>query len=143
MNIPQKKHQRPSLKSHLKNKHLADSFRYAAEGIWTAFLHERVFTIELLAAVAVVLLGLAWQVSRLEGAFLAICITLVLSAECLNSALERMVDLVTPDYHPLAKQIKDLAAGAVLITAIGSVIIGLQIFGPRFLTLLAGLGWGF
>ena len=140
MNIQQKKHHRPTLKSHLKNKHLADSFRYAAEGIWTAFLHERVFTIELLAAIAVAIAGVACHVSRVEGAILAICITLVLSAECLNSALERMVDLVTPEYHPLAKQIKDLAAGAVLITAIGSVIIGLQIFGPRFLALL---GWRF
>jgi len=133
MNIPQKKHHRPTLKSHLRNKHLTDSFRYAAEGIWTAFLHERVFTIELLAAIVVAIAGVVFKVSRIEGAVLAICITLVLSAECLNSALERMVDLVTPEYHPLAKQIKDLAAGAVLITAIGSVIIGLQIFGPKML----------
>jgi diacylglycerol kinase len=133
MNIPQKKHHRPSLKSHLRNKHLADSFRYAAEGIWTAFLHERVFTVELFAAILVAIAGFVFRVSRIEGAVLTICITLVLSAECLNSALERMVDLVTPEYHPLAKQIKDLAAGAVLITAIGSVIIGLQIFGPILL----------
>ena len=134
MNIPQKKHHRPSLKTHMRNKHLADSFRYAAEGIWTAFLHERVFTIELLVAIVVAIAGVVFKVSRIEGAVLTICIMLVLSAECLNSALERMVDLVTPEYHPLAKQIKDLAAGAVLITAVGSVIIGLQIFGPKVLS---------
>jgi diacylglycerol kinase len=134
MNIPQKKHHRPSLKSHLRNKHLADSFRYAAEGIWIAFLHERVFTIELLAALVVSVAGVIFKVSGIEGAVLTICMTLVLSAECLNSALERMVDLVTPEYHPLAKQIKDLAAGAVLVTAIGSVIVGLQIFGPKVIT---------
>ena len=140
MNLPLNKHHRHAMKSQLKNKNLAGSFRYAAEGIWIAFIHERVFTIELLAALGVILAGFAFQVSRIEGAILAICITLVLAAECLNSAWERMVDMVSPEFHPLAKQVKDLAAGAVLITAIGSVVIGLQIFGPKILQFL---GQGF
>jgi undecaprenol kinase len=122
-------------KSHFKNKTLAASFRYAAEGIWIAFLHERVFTIELIATAVVAVAAAVLGVSRTEAAILTICCTLVLSAECLNSALERMVDLVTMEFHPLAKQIKDLAAGAVLITAIGSVMIGFQIFWPKIISL--------
>lgn len=120
----------------LKNRHLLDSVRNALAGIGTAVRHEKVFVIELLFTAAVTIAGYVFRISRTEAAVIAICCTLVLSAECLNSALERVVDLVSPDFHPLAKQIKDLAAGAVLITAIGSMILGIQIFWPKLIALL-------
>lgn len=123
-------------KSHLKNRHLLDSVWNALVGIGTAVRYEKVFMIELFFAGAVTIAGFVFRISRTEAAIIAICCTLVLSAECLNSALERVVDLVSPDFHPLAKQIKDLAAGAVLITAIGSMILGVQIFLPKLIALL-------
>ncbi len=124
------------MKSQMKNTTLMSSVRNAVVGISTAVRHEKVFRIELLFAAAVTVAGFVFRITRTEAAVIAICCTLVLSAECLNSALERVVDLVSPGFHPLAKQIKDLAAGAVLITAIGSLVLGVQIFWPKLLDLL-------
>lgn len=122
--------------AHPKNPTVFHSLKYAWHGIQTAFSHEKVFRIELVFAVAVIVAGFVLRISRTEAAIVTICCTLVLSAECLNSALERIVDIVSPEFHPIAKQIKDLAAAAVLITAIGSLILGIQIFWPKLVLLL-------
>lgn len=122
--------------AHPKNPTVFHSLKYAWHGIRTAVSHEKVFRIELAFAVAVTVAGFVLNISRTEAAIVTICCTLVLSAECLNSALERIVDIVSPEFHPIAKQIKDLAAAAVLITAIGSLILGIQIFWPKLALLL-------
>jgi len=127
------------MKSPMKNTSLISSVKHATVGIRTAIRHEKVFRIELFFAAAVTIAGFVFRINHTEAAVIAICCTLVLSAECLNSAVERVVDLVSPDFHPLAKQIKDLAAGAVLITAIGSMILGLQIFWPKLMDFLSTL----
>jgi len=76
-----------------------------------------------------------FDVERWERVILFACITLVLAAEAFNTAIEFLTDLVSPDFHPLAKKTKDTAAAAVLICAIGAAIIGLIVFLPYFMTL--------
>lgn len=109
---------------------LGSSFAYAIKGIWYVVVTGRNMKIHLLAAVLVVLAGFWLEVTRLEWTMLLFCIFSVLAAETFNTAIEKTVDLVTRDYHPLAKHAKNIAAGGVLITAINAVIIGILIFGP-------------
>ena len=71
--------------------------------------------------------------SALEWAVLALLIVMVVAAEMVNTMVEALVDLVTTEYHPLAKVAKDVVAGVVLLTAIGAVVVGLLIFGPKAL----------
>ena len=79
----------------------------------------------------VVLVSFLLQISLVEWAVLLVCILVVLALEAVNSALEYLTDLVSPNYHPLAGKAKDMAAGAVLLASIGSVIIGLLLLGPK------------
>ena len=107
------------------------SFVYAFAGIASAVRGERNMRIHLLAAVAAVSLGALLGLSACEWTSVVICCALVMSLECLNTAIEAAVDLASPDIHPLAKKAKDCAAGAVLIAAIGSAIVGCIIFAPK------------
>lgn len=108
------------------------SFTYAFAGIIAA-TKEQNFRFHLLAVIIVVTTAVLTGVSKYEWLILILVMAIVLSFEMLNSALERVVDLATEEFHPLAKLSKDLAAGAVLIMAIASVIIGLIIFLPKWL----------
>jgi diacylglycerol kinase len=115
---------------------LVASFGYAFAGLAYSFRTQRNFRIHisigLLGAVAGVMLGL----SLVEWAVFAAMVTLVLAAEMVNTMVESLVDLVTQQYHPLAKVAKDVAAGIVLLTAIGSVVVGLLIFLPKLLAVI-------
>ncbi|KKK33159.1 hypothetical protein WQ57_24805 [Mesobacillus campisalis] len=112
---------------------LTRSFAYAFAGIRAGLKQERNLQIHLGISMAVILLGYFLHISAVEWLFICLSIGGMLAAELMNSAIERVVDLVTTEYHPLAKQAKDMAAGAVLLLAITSVVIGLVIFGPRLL----------
>ena len=90
----------------------------------------------LLATVLVVAAGCYFAVSRTEWCLLIIAIAIVWIAEAINTAIEIAIDLVSPDYHELAGQSKDVAAGAVLLAAIASAIVGSIIFWPHFSRLL-------
>jgi diacylglycerol kinase (ATP) len=79
------------------------------------------------------LLGLGFGISRLEWCTVLVAIVAVWTAEALNTALELLCDVASPDFHPLVEQAKDIAAGAVLISAIGSVLLAVLIFGPKLL----------
>ena len=107
------------------------SFSYAIQGIVTA-MSEQNFRFHLLSAVIVMIAGLFTGLSIIEWIIIVLVITLVIGAEMFNTAIERVVDLVSPDYHPLAKQAKDIAAAAVLVFAACSVIIGILIFLPKW-----------
>lgn len=82
-------------------------------------------------SVLVLLSGVFFQLSATEWCFLVVAAMLVLGAEALNTALECLTDLISPDYHPLAGRAKDVAAGGVMICAIGAAIIGLFVFVPH------------
>ena len=112
---------------------LRKSFRYALRGVRELFLHTPNARIHLLATLAVIIAGVLFGVTPTQWMLLIVCIVLVLSLEAINSALEQLADRVSTDYSPLIRNAKDLAAGAVLIAAIGAAIIGLWLFIPYLL----------
>jgi len=105
-----------------------DSFRYALAGLVYALNTQRNMRIHCLMAILVALLGYALRLPPLELAILALTVGMVLMAEMFNTALEVAVDLVTQEYHPLAKTAKNVAAGSVLVTAVIAVVVGFLLF---------------
>ena len=101
-----------------------ESLNCAIEGIIWAAKSERHIRYHFVAALAVVFLALFFKISALEFFLLVLAAMLVIFAELMNTAIETVVDLVTDDYHELAKRAKDVAAGAVLVTSVGAVILG-------------------
>ena len=93
----------------------------------------RIHAVATLLAVAA---GAVARISPTEWVLIALAIVCVWAAEALNTSIEFLVDLVSPELHPLAAKAKDVAAGAVLIAAIGSLIIGALVFGPHIFSLL-------
>jgi diacylglycerol kinase len=115
---------------------LARSFRYAFAGLFYVARSQRNFRIHMAAALVAAALALALGFTLVEWAVLATIITLVMTLEMVNTVIEAAVDLASPTYHPLAKIAKDVAAGAVLLTAIGAVVVGLFLFVPHLLALI-------
>lgn len=113
------------------------SFGYALNGIRLLVLHEHNAWIHLLAAVCVVGAGFFFHLSLSEWVAVVIVIGLVIFAEAVNSAIEVLCDLVSPEYNEAIGRVKDLAAGAVLLLAIAAAIVGILIFFPKIITLLA------
>lgn len=119
-----------------KNHNFINSFGNALSGIGIAMRGERNVRIELAFTAAVLLACVLLDVPFHEAVSVILCCVFVLGMEFVNSALERVVDLVSPEYHDLAKQAKDLGAGAVLIAATGSAIIGICVFIPKIVAVL-------
>lgn len=117
---------------------LIHSFRYALAGLWYALRTQRNLRIHLSAACLAILMALLCQVSPVEWAVLALTIGAMIISELFNTVIEALVDLISPDRHPLAKIAKDVAAAAVLTMAIMAVAVGVALFGPR---VLAWLSW--
>ncbi|HEM5269728.1 TPA: diacylglycerol kinase family protein [Streptococcus suis] len=119
-------------KNRWKNRELIASLEFAVTGLLTAFKEERNMKKHLVSAVLVVLAGLIFQVSVTEWLFLLLSISLVIAFEIVNSAIENVVDLAS-DYHfsMLAKNAKDMAAGAVLFVSGFALLTGLIIFVPK------------
>jgi undecaprenol kinase/diacylglycerol kinase (ATP) len=112
------------------------SFGYAIEGIGYLVRTQRNFRIHLALAAAVVVAALALGVGATEWAVLVVTIALVILTEALNTGIELAVTLASPERRPEAKAAKDIAAGAVLLSAIAAVIVGLAILGPRILAII-------
>lgn len=110
------------------------SFGYAFSGIWTGIRKERNMKVHCMALVLVLIAGIVAKLNVVEWCICMIMCALVLSLELVNTAVEAVVDLATEEKKPLAKIAKDTAAGAVLIAAIASVIVGLLIFVPHVVT---------
>ncbi|WP_420708826.1 diacylglycerol kinase family protein [Bacillus sp. REN16] len=126
------------LKDKQKNKwtSLIKSFSYAIQGLREAFFSERNLQIHFLFSIIVVICGFLFQITKVEWMVILVLIGGMFSIEMINTAVEKVVDLVTNEFHPLAKKAKDIAAGAVLIYAIIAVIIGLIIFLPYLPSLI-------
>jgi diacylglycerol kinase len=107
------------------------SFRFAFKGIRVLFASQPNARIHLIAALLAVLAGWYTGISHLEWLILTGWITLVICLEAVNTALEFLTDLVSPQHHPLAGKVKDVAAAAVLLAAAGAVISGGLIFLPK------------
>ena len=117
-------------------KSFCQGFIYAFHGIAHVVRTQRNARVHLGFMGAVVAAGLYFRVSTIEWAILALTMSLVLSAEILNTAVELQVDLATSTFDPRAKAAKDAGAGAVLVTALGAIAVGLAIFGPRLWALV-------
>lgn len=114
------------------------SLRFALNGFWLFFRRERNGQIQGVAALVVITAGFFFRISRGEWMALLICTCLVISLEMLNSAIERICNMYTTDYHPAIKIIKDIAAAAVLWSALLSLAVGLLIFTPYLIRLFEG-----
>lgn len=113
------------------NRRLIKSFIYALRGIYQAVKYEANMRIHLLGAVLAIICGIVLRILPYEWLMLFMTITLVIFAELMNTALEANVDLVTKQRKPEARIAKDVAAGAVLITSINAVLVGIIIFVPK------------
>lgn len=112
-------------------KKFIESFNNAVTGILTAIKTESNLRAHFIIAILVVLMSLFFNFTRMELLMLLFAITTVLIAEMFNTVAEKMVDMITQDYHPLARIIKDISAGAVLIAALNSVVVGYLLFFNR------------
>ena len=117
---------------------LLNSFKHALDGAWYVLHTQRNACIHLVVAVVVIVMGLWVGLSRIEWSILALTIAMVLVAEWFNTVAEVAIDLVTTEYHPLARIAKDVAAGAVLLAALTAIVVGLLILGlPVYHSILA------
>ena len=121
-----------------RNSSWRQKFRDAFKGLAQGMVAQNSFWVHLPAAVVVPAIGWYLQVSTSELAILIICIALVLSAELFNSSVEQMARAITDEFSPEIERSLNIASGAVLMTAIGSVVVAVVILGPRLLELLQG-----
>jgi diacylglycerol kinase (ATP) len=112
------------------DKSLLSSFGYALDGVWHALKNNRNLRIDFIVASFVIIASIFFHTNPYEKGVLGITILLVICSEMINTSLEEMVNLITNEHRKEAKVAKDVAAGMVLIAAIGSVIVGIFIFAP-------------
>jgi diacylglycerol kinase len=112
------------------------SFRFAWNGVVYCFTTQLNFRVHLSILAVVIAAGLFFSISKTEWLAIVCCGMMVLILEMVNTALEYLCDTITTDFNPAIKIIKDIAAGAVLISALGSVVIGSMIFIPKLFVLL-------
>ncbi len=108
----------------------AKSFTYAGRGLWIVLKTTHNVWIHLLILALAVTLGAFYEISHIDWILLILAATSVLAAEVFNTAIEIDINLTSPEFHPYARDTKDIAAGAVLLTAIAATIIGILIFAP-------------
>ncbi len=108
-----------------------NSFKYAIQGIKHCSIFERNFRIQLVIALLAIVSGIFFKISTVEWLAILFCSSLVLSLEMVNTTIEKLSNVVTEKIHPVIKQVKDIAAGAVFLVSIMSFIIGSIIFLPK------------
>ncbi len=111
------------------------SFRYAIRGMGIILKTQHNFWIQIVAAGVVAYLGIFFHIAATEWALLVLAVTGVLVAESFNTAIEIDIDLTSPQYHPYARDTKDVAAGAVLLAVIGAMVVGCIVFLPKIFIL--------
>lgn len=119
----------------MKIKNLIDSFNYAIEGIIYSVRTQRNMRIHMIVALLILTACFFYNLSKVELLIITITITMVIFAEMVNTAIESAIDVTANYYHPLAKISKNVAAGAVLITAINAVIVGYVIFWEKLMSI--------
>ena len=115
------------------------SFRHAAVGFWFVLKSQHNAWLHAFASICIISAGMVFGLTAGEWCWIILAIMAVWTAEALNTALEFLADAATPEFHPLVKCAKDVAAGGVLISALGSVVIGLLVLGPHLLNFLGKL----
>ena len=118
----------------MSKKHsVINSFPFAFNGLKTAFKNEPNFRIDLVIGILTLLAAIILRVPATNFAILVLTMGLVMALELLNTMIEALVDLVNPNIHPLAKIVKDVSAGAVLISAVTALVVGFLIFGKQLI----------
>ena len=113
------------------------SFKYAGQGVWLTLKSQHNAWIHAMATAVVLVAGYVLGISRIEWCVIVLACAAVWTAEALNTAFEYLADATTKEFHPVIGQAKDVAAGAVLITAIAAVVVALLVFGPYARVLLS------
>lgn len=121
--------------SRLYNKNFIEAWENAFSGIAHGFKTQRNLKIQLVAGIVVIILGIILKISNAEWAILMLSVFLVLGTEMMNTAVEAAVDLCTEEYHEKAKIAKDVAAGAVVLTALNAVIVSYFLFADKIVQL--------
>lgn len=119
----------------LKHRQLFQSFGYAFAGLWYALKYNQNLRIHFFMAVLVAIISVFLEINGFEMGILGVIILLVIASEMINTSIEQMVDLITLEHRKEAKIAKDVAAGMVLVTTMGSVIVGILIFVPHIVHL--------
>ncbi len=119
----------------MRKQSFLSSLTNALSGLFSFFKSERNGQIQLTIGLLVIIAGFFFRISSMEWVAVLLCIAIVISLEMMNSALEKLSDLVEPNHHPVVKAVKDISAAAVLWSAIVSVVIGAIIFLPRIIAL--------
>ena len=138
MELEEKVRSKVKRKLGLDNKRLIHSFQYAFEGVKKAYEGEQNLRIHTFIAILVIVFGFFLKISYIEWLVCLVLIALVLMAEFFNTAIEYVVDLASPNIHPLAKAAKDVASAGVLMMAIISAIVGFVIFIPKIIDFIGG-----
>lgn len=115
----------------LEPRRFVRSLRFAWNGIATLAKEEQSFRLQLLAALVLAVLVFLFDLSRGETALVVVVAAFTLVLELLNGAVERLVDLFKPRIHAYAEQIKDMMAGAVLVSSVGALLVGILVFWPH------------
>ncbi len=113
-------------------KKFLKAFVYAGEGVIDGIMKGRNIRLHVLSAIIVLIAGWLTGLSQIEWMLIILIIAVMIALELMNTAVEYVVDLVTTEFHPLAKKAKDTAAGSVLVFAIASAIVGCMIFFPKW-----------
>ncbi len=119
----------------IKTKKLFKSFGYAFEGIKYVLEHDQNLIIHFIATIIVSLMSIYFRLSAFEVAILFLTILVVVCAEMINSAIEKVIDLIKSEHHISAKIAKDVASGMVLVTAVGAIGVGILVFLPYIIDL--------
>jgi diacylglycerol kinase (ATP) len=112
------------------------SFRYAFRGVRLILTSQHNAWVHFAATIAVIIAGTFARLGRDEWCWLIIVMMAVWTAEALNTAFELLCDVASPDFHPIVEKAKDAAAGAVVLSAVGSVAVGLLIFTPHMMSVI-------
>ena len=125
-------------KERARDKRLVDSFNFAIEGLISALKNEKHMKVHILAAIIIVILAIVINASKVEILIISLSVSFVVITELVNTAVEAIVDLVSPERHPLAKLAKDVAAGAALVAAINALCVGYLLFYDKLLDIFDG-----
>lgn len=120
-----------NIKFNMKDR--INSFRYSFNGIFNLFQTEVNAWIHFMSTLVVISLGFYLKINKIDWCLIIFAIGFVLVTETINTSIEKLTDLVSPEFHPLAKRVKDLAAGAVLIAVFIAICVGFIVFGNYFL----------
>ncbi|MBN2891827.1 MAG: diacylglycerol kinase family protein [Bacteroidales bacterium] len=120
---------------HIKRR--LKSFKYAFQGLFYVFRTQTNMQIHAFAMILVVVVGVFFKISSSEWLFITLAVALVMVSEIVNTAIEEIVNFISPDFHKQAGLIKDLGAAFVLLAAIFAIVVGIIIFLPKFLLLFS------